>query len=216
MIPFISKLVMYPPRPNIAIPPATLNKYKGWWAQRKWNGTRNMIFVLPDGTFELWNRHRNPHKQYKLTPSMRSSIQELISKLKTGVFHVFDSELMDSKTKKIKDRIVLYDVLVHDGQYLIGTTYKERYEKLTHILGDPREHESDTGLKLAIKYNKNLWLSEVFTESIDDRFTEALGVDEIEGLVLKDPKGKLDFGVREDNNGFWMIRVRKPHKNYEF
>lgn len=216
VLPFVSKLIMYPPRPNTAIPPDTLSKYVGWWAQRKWNGTRNLLFVLPDGSFELWNRHKQQHKQYKLTTSMKASIQELASKLERGVFHVFDSELMDAKTTKLKDRIVLYDVLVHNGQYLIGTTYKQRYETLSGILGNPQEHESDTGRRLALRFNKNLWLTEVFTDKLDERFKEALGVDEIEGLVLKDPKGKLDFGVREENNGMWMIRVRKPHKNYAF
>jgi ATP-dependent DNA ligase len=213
---FLQKFVMYPPRPDGSIPPDTIQKYPGWVGQRKWNGTRNLIFVMPDGSYELWNRHRQQHKQYKVSASMQNSLQELISKLERGVFHVFDSELMDAKTTKLKDKIVLYDVLVHDGMYLLGTTYKERYKKLLNILGNPKDHESDTGRKLALKFNKNLWLSEVFTDKLEDRFKEAIGLDEIEGLVLKDPNGKLEFGVRESNNGKWLIRVRKPHKNYEF
>lgn len=216
MTKYLHKFVMYPPRPDGSIPPDTLKKYPGWFGQRKWNGTRNLIFVLPDGTFELWNRHRQMHKQYKLSASMKASIEELIGTLQPGVFHVFDSELMDAKTTRLKDRIVLYDVLVHDGIYLIGTTYKERYATLQKILGNPTEYESDTGRSLALKFNKNIWLSEIFTDNLDERFKEALAVDEIEGLVLKDPNGRLEFGVRESNNGSWLIRVRKPHKNYAF
>ena len=131
---YTNKFVMYPPRPNGSIVPDTLDKYPGWWGQRKWNGTRNLLIVLPDGSYELWNRHREQHKQYKVTSMMDKSIKEMISKLKKGVFHVFDGELMDAKTKTLKDRIVMYDVLVYEGFYLLGTTYRERYKILMDIL----------------------------------------------------------------------------------
>lgn len=210
---YTNKFVMYPPRPNGSIVPDTLDKYPGWWGQRKWNGTRNLLIVLPDGSYELWNRHREQHKQYKVTSMMDKSIKEMISKLKKGVFHVFDGELMDAKTKTLKDRIVMYDVLVYEGFYLLGTTYRERYKILMDILGT-NEHENETGHKLAFKFNENIWLSEVFERDLPKRFDEAMKLDVIEGLVLKDPNGKLEFGIREKNNGSWLIRVRKPHKNY--
>jgi ATP-dependent DNA ligase len=147
---------------------------------------------------------------------MKFSIAELMERLKPGVFHVFDSELMDAKTTRLKDKIVLWDVLVHDGQYLLGSGCMERYRLLQGILGHPTEMETCTGHKLALKFNGNLWLTETFTESLQERFSEALPLDEIEGLVLKDPNGKLEFGVRESNNSSWLIRCRKKHKNYEF
>lgn len=215
---FRQKIILYPPRPDTSITSDTLEKYPGWVAQRKWNGTRNLIYILPDGSYELYNRHKSPHKAYKITRSMDASIRELISRCKPGVFYVFDSELMDAKTKKLKDKIVLYDALVFDGEYLLGATYEHRYGLLKTLLGNPTAHEEDTGHRLALKFNQNLWLSEVFTITKDFKklFDQALDKDEIEGLVLKDPRGKLDFGTRETNNGGWLIRVRKPHKNYQF
>jgi hypothetical protein len=33
--------------------------------------------------------------------------------------------------------------------------------------------------------------------------------DELEGLMLKNPRGKLEWGTKEENNGRWQIRVRK-------
>jgi hypothetical protein len=216
-IPFKEKFILFPPRPEGSITPDTIEKYRGWVGQRKFNGSRNLIYVLPDGSFELWSRHRSPHKAYKVSNGMRAAITEFITqRLKPGLFYVFDSELMDAKTVRLKDRIVIWDVLVCEGVYLLGSTFISRYEKLVELAGNPTEHESDTGKKLALKINSHLWLSETFKDNLKDRFDEALPLKAIEGIMLKDPNGKLEFGVRESNNSGWLIRVRKKHKNYEF
>lgn len=221
-IPYKKMFVMWPPRPEGSADPETLDKYPGWWAQRKFNGTRTLVFIDPKGKVHLRTRQREEHKAYQLTYEMENSIMSLLDmhddpnspRFEAGKWQVFDGELMHSKTSGVKDRIVLFDILVHNGSYLTGTTVRERYEILTYGLGTPDTTETETGRGIALQVNENIWLAEVFEETFAEFFSELTDMDEIEGLVLKDPDGILKPGVSEKNNSEWLVRVRKPHKNY--
>jgi ATP-dependent DNA ligase len=162
----------------------------------------------------MFTRHAVPNKAYQITREMRDAFESL--KLPPGKFHVFDGELLHNKTSNIKDRIVLYDLLVLNGEYLVGTTYISRYRKLQMLLGRPGMFETDTSHRIAYRVNRNIWLAKVYTKDIAERFKKLLHLPEIEGLVLKDPTGKLDYGLTEENNGSWLTRVRKPNKNYSY
>jgi len=205
---------IYPPRPASSIQSEYLDKYVNWIAQYKFNGTRNLIFVFPDGHIELYSRHREHNKAYKTSSQMREAFASL--NLQAGCFHVFDGELMHSKTVGLKDRIVLFDVLVLNGQYLIGTKYISRYRQLQMLLGRPSIFENETPHKLGYRVNQNLWLAKIYTKDLKSRFQKLIHIDEVEGLVLKDPNGLLTPGNAEENNGDWQIRVRKPNKNYAY
>ena len=217
-LPYRKMIVMYPPRPDGSIPPDHLGQYPGWWAQRKFNGTRTVIFVSPEGEIHLRNRQQQPHKAYKLTGAMEAALQAL--GLPRGSWSVLDAELLHSKTRQVKDRMVLFDLLVLDGQYLTRTTYRERFPLLEGVCGNPTQHEDETGRRIALRVNENVWLAESFQPrdgaAARALFDQLIDMDEIEGLVLKDPSAKLKPGVKESNNTEWLIRVRKPHDNYKF
>jgi ATP-dependent DNA ligase len=217
-IPYEDQWVMFPPRAKTSIRPKEIeraDKWKKWIAQLKYNGTRTLIFFLPDGSIEMWNRHQEKHKQYNMSGAMKRSLEGL--KLGKGMFHVLDGELLHNKTKGIKHRIVLFDVLVYDSEYLVGTTYEKRYHLLDALCLKPQETEKDTGRGIALRVNECLWLAPVFGRGdFKKKYDELTDLDEIEGLVLKDPKGKLDFGVKQENNIDWQVRCRKEHKNYAY
>lgn len=214
-IPYKKMFVMYPPRPEGSAHPDTMGNYPGWWGQRKYNGTRTTVFLSPEREVHLRTRHREEHKAYRLTDAMREALLSLVT---GGEWNVFDGELLHSKTPNVKDRIVLFDILVHNGRYLTGTTFQERCDILNHACGSPDEHEDETGRRIALKVNQNVWLAETFVFGAQRAsrvlFDELIDMDEIEGCVLKDPGGILKPGVTEKNNSEWMVRVRKPHKNY--
>ena len=50
----------------------------------------------------------------------------------------------------------------------------------------------------------------------NDLFDGLTKIDMIEGLVLKRKNARLEAGIREDNNSKWMLKTRKPHKNYKY
>jgi hypothetical protein len=211
---FESFRMLYPPRPGGAIRPDTIGRYRGFWAQYKYNDIRNLAYVFPDGDVKFFTRHREPHRLYQLTDAMRKAIRSL--GLPLGAFHVLDGGLLYGKGASVRDRLIVWDALVLDGRYLIGTTFAERYRELAARLGNPVEPERETGWELALRVNSHVWLAPVFTESLAERYASRIHLTEIEGLVLKNPGARLERALREENNGTWQIRVRKPHANYEF
>lgn len=221
-IPYRKMFVMFPPRPDGSSRPEDIISYPGWWAQRKFNGTRTLVFLDPNGTIHFRNRHQEPHRAYTVSQAMEDSWQDLRNRsgLQTSKWSVFDGELLHSKTPNVKNRLVLFDLLVQDGSYLTKSTYRDRYERLNALLGSPTKSEGETGRKLALRYNECLWLAENHTwtdaRSAMALFKDKTDLDEIEGLVLKDPGGTLSPGVSETNNSSWLVRVRKPHKNYRY
>jgi len=214
IVPYTKFWCPFPPRPTASIPPTRIAEFDGWIAQRKFNGTRTVTFVTPEGDVVLRTRHREEHRAYSITDAMVESVGSL--DLARGKWHVLDGELLHSKTTRVKDRLVLFDVLVHEGRYLVGTTVEERLPLLRAITRAPSTHETETGSEIALLAAPTLWVAETFADQ--DRYGEiyeqALGLDELEGVVLKNPRGRLSPGVSEANNGEWIVRVRKPHKNY--
>jgi ATP-dependent DNA ligase len=217
IVPFSGK-IMYPPRPSRKIPPEKISDYegRGWMAQLKFNGTRTLIELKPGEDPVLWTRHKEEHKAYQMTPSMLETLKELHETLDPNTAHVLDGELMHSKTKGIKDVIILFDILVLEGEYLIGTSALERYMFLYDEVFEPQERELKTGRSIALFIRENLWLAETSFMNFESMHNRYIDMDEVEGLVLKKTNGKLDRGMSKDNNGDWMIRCRKPHKNYAF
>lgn len=203
---------IYPPRPKQTIPPGALASYenKGYIAQRKFNGTRNLVYVPLSRECYLMGRHGESHKNYSLSSEQQISILEL--KLDPAKEYVFDSELMHHKTKNLKDVIVLYDLL-WSGDYLFGVSQLDRLKELRDICGDPGCLEPQ-GRGLVV--HKNLWLAETFTDEFEFRFYEAYDMDGIEGVILRKLNSKINNqGVTKyETNG--LIRCRKPTKHSPF
>lgn len=210
--------IMYPPRPKLSIPPEKIVDYenKGYVAQLKFNGTRTLVELKPGGEIKLWTRHREPHKAYKLSKGMEENLHEMHESMSPDKHLVIDGELMHSKTKGLKDRFIAFDILVCNDDYLIGMPMLERYSILDEMLGQQEYWEEDTGRKIAIYIRDHLWLAETFVHNLSKKFKQFIDMDEIEGLVLKKPSAPLERGHSENNNSSWLIRCRKPHKNYQF
>lgn len=225
--------IMYPPRPKTSIPPEKVGDYeeKGYIAQLKYNGTRTLVEMSPGPTIKIWTRHKEPHKAYELTDAMRSDLLAIYMAGDMTKTMIFDGELMHSKTKNLKDTLVLFDILVCDSDHLIGMPMLARYSIMSDILGEPDQWEEETGRKIAAKcrvfeldekdevverYLERVWMAETFYHSFSDVYKSRIDMDEVEGLVLKKPQAPLDRGFSETNNESWLIRCRKPSKNYEY
>lgn len=205
---------IYPPRPSGKTPPGSLKFYPSptWIAQRKFNGTRNCI-EIKNGKVTLWNRYGEYHKQYDLTNSMRKQILSL-NLLKENDYYL-DSELLHSKTKNIKGKIVLFDILKVD-KYLFGMQQIDRLLLLEEICKYPKDYVKINDVNLAFRVTEDIWLAETFTDSFLSRYKESFDIEELEGLVLRKRKSILDNVGRKDYNVSWQVRVRKQHKNYNF
>jgi hypothetical protein len=204
----------YPNRPTL-VPPDPKNplnptsdyidsleaqdKYIG---QYKWNGDNTTVYT---DNLAFYNRQGEP-LHYKPHPAL---LEEL-SLFPKGC--ILNGELMHRHTKKTKDLLILHCVMAWSGRPLMGKVWADSRKILEDpVLGLPQTKgtslEYDSHLVLASSYGSGFW----------GMFQEALACDDsIEGIVLKNPKGKLVFSVNKISDVPWMIKIRKPSKKYSF
>lgn len=148
-------------------------------------------------------RHNNQHKLWEFTPESAAIFKTLPGK----GWYVINAELMHSKVPGIRDINYIHDILVEDGEYLLGSTYAQRYSRLLMLFlhGKPKGPQSHFIL------NDRTWLAKNFTAPFTPLF-ESLTRLEDEGLVFKNMLGRLAI---KDNSG-WTVKCRRSHKNFEF
>lgn len=233
---------IFPPRPSTAIPREASYQYAnyGWQAQLKFNDARCLVKYLPSPTgrandipIELWGRHGEKFREYNAPPEIIEQLRELHTalNLKPNEWSLLDGGLLDFKHESIKDTIVIWDILVHDGEHLLGTTYSERYNKLAAITSEPwyyhpphRQHEP---LAVGRQITKRILMPENIPAA--DWDTAWTMIDKanapyltqkrgpvLEGLVFKDPSGILESGWREQNNSDWLGRSRVTTGRHQF
>jgi len=218
---YTSYRYLFPPRPETAISPHQIPSFemRNFAAQIKKNGTQNMIFVnRKENEIICRKRHYNTTTQDGERHEMWSPNAQNMAwtKLLPGQgWYVFAAELLHSKVKDgRKDTNYIFDILVDDGEYLIGTTFEERQERIralfeAHVIGDDYSHVVvDPHLLVAIPFTENLF--KLWNDVKD------MGNKEDEGLVLKKINGILSLcGTAKANSG-WMAKSRFPTKNYSF
>lgn len=208
--------VIFPPRPKSAIPPTELQYYDNsdqWVAQYKYNGSRCVIHIEPGGNVSIWGREGAKHRSYVMPFHVRDQLQQLPGLDKAKEYWL-DGELMiKTSAEDTKGKIVLFDVL-QAGKYLFMVNQMDRLKLLDEICGHPKILDPWRGMGLQI--SQDILMAPTFTRDFVARFKEKIQFDEMEGLVLRRRNSVLDnFGAKEYEIG-WVIRCRKPHKNYNF
>ena len=218
---------IFPPRPTKAIPRDQSQIYAdyGWLAQLKYNDTRILI-KQSNGKTEIWNRHAERIRSYHPPEELQESIQNLLKSLKANPNKVtlLDGGLLDQKHQAIKDTIVIWDILVHNDDYKIDTTYESRKQILNDLPSTEWVHQNhilgkqiQPGISIPIDYPSKYW--DGLWEEIDTinkpHLTQGRGP-LIEGLVFKDPNGTLDYGFQEKNNDHWNARSRVKTGRHNF
>jgi hypothetical protein len=196
-----------PPRAEKKIPETLLGFYerRGWHGQVKKNGTSSIIGVSPDKELVTKTRHGEDHKAWSFTEGSSQIFKSLPGK----GWHVINAELMHSKTPNIKDTHYIYDILVHDGTFLLGTTYAQRYAILQKLfLKNPLASTPSHWV-----LDSHTWLARSFRENFQTAFQNLKEIED-EGLVLRNVSGK--FSLSDASNAAWMVKCRRPHKNYSF
>lgn len=207
MLPYNEWKFLYPPRPELAIPSDTIDFYEkqGYVAQVKKNGTCTLIGVDPRGQLHTLTRHNAPHIQWK--PDAQSPALRALTRL-TG-WHVFEAEVLHSKTQGIKDTVYLFDILVHNSQQLVGTTWFERMQLLQQIF---RPGPAQAG---SHQLDDRLFLAQTLTRGLRKTWQQ-LQAPEDEGIVLKSPDARLKLCSKIDSNSSWQVKCRRPAANYSY
>jgi hypothetical protein len=155
----------------------------------------------------------------KLTWQPGERWQEFQRHLPGKGWYVFVGELLHSKGVGVRDTIYLHDILVDDGNYLIGETYAERYERLASLCNEmPGIELSLSEYTSQIVICPGVWLTVNHQESFTDWYREINAMETnaaVEGLVFKNPNAKL-APCTPRNNGAGQHKCRRTTKNLSF
>jgi hypothetical protein len=227
----LAKRYIYPPRPiHDPVPIDKIGMYAkySWKAQLKYNDKRTEISVN-NNEVELFNRHKSKHKTFTLTTELHNELLTVLRDvlgLDVSQWSYVDGGLLDGKNKNIAGLIVIWDILVREGDWLIGSTYGERYkwllDKAVAAGGQPFMVEvNGQKFDFGIKLSEHVFLPRVF-ENYETAWELVFAVNKaakwngigdgeplLEGCILKDPDGVLkpDNG-KEENNTTWSARSR--------
>jgi len=200
---------MWPPRPEHALTSDRFGYYEvqGYWAQYKKNGTCMIVWYTPNGDFILYNRHKEPIKNWDLPTAVKAKLKELLPK---GKWTVLLAELMHHKVAGIKNTVYFHDILVHESVLLAGETFEKRQEILSKLLPAGAEAYSHYVV------SEGIWRAKNFKSDFLKIFKSIKNQKIDEGLVLKNPTAQLKHCYKADSNAGWQIKFRYPTKNYNF
>lgn len=209
---YASYRYIYPPRPKNAIPSSDLISYDNgtMLAQPKLDGSNCLIFT--DGkTVRIMNRHAQMMSRFEIP------IEEILSLYKgNGGWTVLNGEYMnkskrDDGSRLFNHKLVIFDILVSDGDYLIGKTFDQRTEMLDRMFGCEISE-----LHYLHSVTENVYRVRTFKDMFLERFQDLTRIDMVEGLVLKRRNARLEIGNTELNNVNSQLKSRKPTKNYKY
>lgn len=208
---------LYPPRPEQKTAPQFLSAYDTgeYVAQCKYNGSACMVFTNGE-ELHVYNRHKEPLSKYSPAIDFKGLSH-------TGNWFVFCGEYLN-KSKigetgiKEADKYIIWDVLVWDGVYLIGSTLEYRLSLISARFPCQSRVSAAGDIEM---YNylcctdlNGIYTAPSFADNFALLYEQLVKVDLYEGVVLKKIKAKLGFGFNELNNTEWQLKSRKETKIY--
>lgn len=210
---------VYPPRPETVIPPDSIPELcDTYWSQIKMNGSCCEIYTFGEGENKI-RRNFGRHENENLSNlRLEYSDYDVLSCGNNG-WNLVVGEYMN-KGKEIDGKsfnhvFVIFDILIYDSKYLVGTTLEERIKLLDKIFGTVSENEylykvTDTiyRVKTFKENHKDIW-DKIMKDHPTDKSA-------YEGLVFKKPQAKLNKGITQTNNNLWHLKCRRETKNYKY
>jgi ATP-dependent DNA ligase len=188
----------YPPQPSRIWPNQpvfrSLAKNPLWDAEIKYNGWRILLFILDK--IYIYNRHGT------IIAIDHSLFENLFADIPPNT--VFDGELIDKRTKSLKNIMVFFDVPFYDGKNLQSLPLKER----RHYL---EQHFAIAPSKFAVSKIARVYRTQQFTSHIIELYNEieSRQNDLEEGLVLKNINSKYRSHPSRGIDVLDWIKVKK-------
>ena len=203
---------IYPPRPKNAMPNTELSFWDNGSlvAQPKLNGSNCLVFTNGEKHIVM-SRHNGRLSNFQL----KDEEIKLLYK-GSGGWTVLNGEYlnknkMDENRKAFNHKLVIFDILVSDGDYLVGKTFEERIALLDTMFG---QIECEKGYLYGI--SENVYRVKSYQNQFNMLYDLLTPIDMIEGLVLKRKTARLEVGTSELNNTRSQIKIRKSTLNYKY
>ncbi len=210
---------IYPPRPEYKIPDSDLHKFDTgqYICQPKYNGAACLVFT--NGTeLHVYNRHKQALSSW-------SKEIDFLKLAKTKNWYVYAGEYLNKGQLgetgvKEKDKYVIWDVLVWDGEYLVGKTLLQRLNLLENIYPCHKAVVKGNTVEIydhlcCTEFN-GIYKAPTYGTFFYDLYHNIVKIPLYEGLVLKKIESKLGYGFNEANNSDWQVKCRIYTKNYQF
>ena len=201
---------IYPPRPETKIAPSSLALFENmdlYIAQPKLNGSSMEIYFLQT-EIKTFNRHKEPM-------TCQISKAELASLYRGEGQMILCGEYMnknqkDETGKPWNHKYVIWDIIMYNGEHLVGTTFEERIDLLAKI------YPTDIYTHFVRQITENCFRISATKTGFKQFYDNITPHQMFEGLVLKRKDGKLENGTSAANNVRTQIKCRKQTKNYNF
>lgn len=201
---------IFPPRPKNAIPVDELDFWDNntLLSQPKLNGSNSLIFTNGEKVIVM-NRHNQTLTNVRVTTDEIKSIYK-----GNGEWMVLNAEYMnksqnDETGRPFNHKFVIFDILVLEGNYLVGTTFEQRVA----ILNDLYD-QVDCEKEHLYGISENIYRVKSYNGGFLDLYNDLIKIDMYEGLVMKRKNAKLELGTNEMNNVKSQIKCRRKTKNY--
>ena len=175
-------------------------------AQPKLNGS-NCTIYMNGQNFYVYNRHGQRMTGFDIDS------KEISNLYKGKGWMVLNGEYMNKSKKNefgetFNHKFCIFDILVYDGNYLVGKTFQERINLLDGFYGKAENYISPI--------SENIFRIKSYYSDFESLYNNLVNIDMVEGLVLKRKSAKLEVGSTENNNIKSQIKIRKPTKNYKY
>jgi len=204
-----------------------------WVAELKYNGVRCVLTII-NGEVSFWTRHGAPIKTIDLTDDRcKELVKEVTDAVPSTGHYQFEGELRHKKVTGLQYRLVLWDCLIYNDEYLNKLTYDERRELvLKHFSVAPDAQDKVINLS---EYKRRITVIHQFPDDFRRVFIEfadrqagntglykynsmrhLIESDEFEGLVFKNRNGKLNLGRNTNPDSKWMMKIRIETGRHKF
>ncbi|MCB1713173.1 MAG: hypothetical protein KDH96_12085, partial [Candidatus Riesia sp.] len=184
---------IYPPRPKNKAPIEDIYLYDNgtFLGQPKLNGSCCSIFTNDDKIMKM-GRHNNVLTRFDIQNDEIFSVFGYDTNVVVGEY--MNKSKMNENGEIFNNKFVIFDQIVKDGDYLIGTTFSNRIDMMMN------RYKPISETKYLYKLSDNIYMVKTFDSDLEDLWNEITKIDMYEGLVLKMKNGRLKRGDREDNN----------------
>jgi len=208
MIRYESFQYIFPPRPKNPIQSKDLKIWDNdmMVVQPKLNGSNCTIYMDGQNIY-VYNRHGQRISNFDIDS------KELSNLYRGKGWMVLNGEYMnksksDETGNVFNHKFCIFDILVYDGNYLVGKTFQDRINLLDEFYGNPENYINPI--------SKNVFRIKSYYSDFEYLYNNFVNIDMVEGLVLKRKSAKLEVGSTENNNIKSQIKIRKPTKNYKY
>ena len=187
-------MYLYPCKPNTLTPDSKLfdelDRDIGWIAEVKKNGWRALPTKDEKGNLTLWTRHKT------LIKVPATELREVLSGIMPAKT-ILDGEFINNRTKGVKGKLYLFDIITLEGRLLVDLTLRERRQILEGVVKETQ----DIVLAQQVRVGKK----QLYYQSIEG--------EENEGIVIKRLDSKYLASEKSCPQHPYWLKVKRVEKH---